>query len=93
MQEFCLLTPDEFNAIYEEWKAEQEDIVHGQWERCREICYYILRPYAKKSLRRTDVMRFSWDSPTTGGRVKMTKKQKERDRKEFEQLKELWKDE
>lgn len=93
MREFCLLTPGEFNAIYEEWRSEQEDIVQGQWERCREICYHILKPYAKKSLRKTDIMRFTWDSPAAGCRMKMTKEQKEQDRKQFEELKELWKDE
>ena len=91
VQEFCLLTPAEFNAIYEEWKSEQEDITRGQWERCREICYHIIRPYAKKTLRKTDIMRFAWDSPSSNGTKKLTEEQKEANRKKFEELKELWK--
>ena len=91
VQEFCQLTPKEFNAIYEEWTSEQENIVRGEWERCREICYHILRPYAKKSLKRTDVMRFSWDGKCDTRSAKKTEQQKEADKKRFEELKELWK--
>ena len=48
VKEFSELTPTEFNAIYKEWQSRQEDNERGRWERCRWICYYALKPYAKK---------------------------------------------
>lgn len=89
-----MLTPSEFEAIYKEWEAGQEDTERGAWERCRWICYYALKPYAKKCLKPEDVLRFGWDGMTMpGSRTKMTKEELETDKKEFEKLMDLWKDE
>lgn len=90
-QDFAQLTPEEFNSAYEAWLDEHNASARGEWERCRWICYFILKPYAKKSLRPTDIFKFEWDKPK--GRGKMTKQEREAERKEFERLKELWKDE
>lgn len=89
-----MLTPPEFDAIYDAWKSEREDNDRGKWERCRWICYYALKPYAKKGLKPEDVLKFGWDgSHGTGGSKKMTESELEADKKEFERLLELWKDE
>ncbi len=90
MEDFCRLTPGEFDAIYGEWRTGQDSAMQGEWERCRWICYFILKPYAKKSLRPTDIFTFDWNHQ---GRQKMTKEEREAEKKEYERLKELWKDE
>lgn len=89
IDDFRRLTPGEFDAIYGEWRTGQDSIIHGEWERCRWICYFILKTYAKKTLKPTDIFSFDWDNH---GR-KMTKEEREAEKKEFERLKELWKDE
>lgn len=95
VSDFSRMTPTEFNAIYKEWQSRQEDNERGRWERCRWICYYALKPYAKNGLKPEDVLRFGWDGGmnTGGSKTKMTKEELEADKKEFEKLMELWKDE
>lgn len=88
--DFCRLTPGEFDAIYGEWRKGQESHIQGEWERCRWICYYILKPYARKSLKPTDVFSFDWDGQ---GKRKKTREEREAEKEEFKRLKELWKDE
>lgn len=92
--EFSGLTPDEFNAIYKEWHSAREADERGRWERCRWICYYAIRPYAKKDLRPEQVLKFGWDGGMRGASTpKKTKEELEADWKEYECLLELWKDE
>ena len=91
--EFSGLTPDEFSAIYKEWQSAREADERGRWERCRWICYYAIRPYAKKDLRPEQVLKFGWDGIRGASAPKKTKEELEADRKEFERLLELWKDE
>lgn len=95
VSDFSRMTPTEFNAIYKEWQSRQEDNERGRWERCRWICYYALKPYAKKGLKPEDVLKFGWDKTQKSGvpKTKMTKAEQEDDMKEFKQLEELWKDE
>lgn len=94
VQEFTSLTPYEFDAIYKEWKSRQDDEDRGVWERCRWVCYYALKPYAKKGLKPEDVLKFGWDGEKRPDpKTKMTKEELEADKKEFEKLMELWKDE
>lgn len=90
-EEFRRLTPDEFNAVYKEWRDMADSEARGAWERCRWICWYILRPYAKRSFKRTDVMRFDWDGQT-GAPRRMTPEERAKEKEEFEKLQELWKD-
>lgn len=90
-QEFSILTPAEFEAIHAEWHAGREAEIRGEWERCRWICYYAIKPYAKESLHVTDVLKFGWDDSPGKGR-KMTKRQREAERKKIKKLIELWKD-
>lgn len=91
VDEFKKLTPDEFEAIHKEWRVRSDSEARGAWERCRWICYYILRPYAKRSLKRTDVMRFDWDAKPDGLR-KLTPEERAKEKEEFEELNKLWKD-
>lgn len=91
-QEFSILTPAEFEAIHAEWHAGREAEIRGEWERCRWICYYAIKPYAKESLHVTDVLKFGWDDSPGKGKRKMTKRQREAERKKIKKLIELWKD-
>lgn len=93
VRDFEVLTPEEFNAIYKEWRSGVDSETRGRWERCRWICYHILKPYAKRSLRPTDVMSFEWDGSGRGAKTKMTKEDLAKEKKEFEHLMEIWKDE
>lgn len=90
--DFCLLSPDEFNAIFEEWKLEQENVARGEWERCRWICYCMIRPYSKKGLRLTDIMKFEWDGKKSGG-SKPSKEEREAAEIQYQKCLKLWRDE
>jgi len=92
VQEFATLTPAEFDSIYNEWRDGKDSEARGEWERCRWICYYILKPYAKKSLRKTDVLKFEWDDQPAKGKKKMTKKERAEEKARFNEIMTLWKD-
>lgn len=92
VHDFSILTPSEFDAIYTEWRSGKDAEVQGEWARCRWICYHILKPYAAKTLRVTDVLKFEWDKTPAKGTGKMTKKQRTAENKKFKELLELWKD-
>lgn len=90
--DFRLLTPDEFNAVFDEWRLEQDNVVKGEWERCRWMCYCMIRPYSKKSLRLTDIMKFEWDGKT-GETSNPSKEDREAAEHRYEELLKLWADE
>ncbi|MGN1211752.1 MAG: hypothetical protein ACI4TM_08695 [Candidatus Cryptobacteroides sp.] len=90
--DFCMLTPEEFNAIYDEWRLEQDSIIKGEWERCRWVCYCMIRPYSKRNLRLTDIMKFDWDGRPSES-VQLTKEERDAQERKYEELLKLWEDE
>lgn len=61
IDDFCRCTPSEFAAIFEQWRLAAERSSRLSWEQARMICWAAVSPYAKKSLRPSDVMAFPWD--------------------------------
>ncbi len=84
------MTPKEFGATYEAWNRLQTVRRQERWEQVRWMCYYAVRPYAKRGLRPADVLSFEWDGQAS---KKRTKEEKEAAAKRFHELMELWKDE
>lgn len=82
------MTPHEFGAVYDAWNGLQTVRRQERWEQVRWMCYYSVRPYAKKGLKPADVLRFEWEGQTR----KRTKEEKEAEDKRFHELLELWKD-
>lgn len=58
LDDFDRLTPDEFADVYQAWERSH---LREPWEQVRFLACSNLQPWSKKSLKVTDVCRFSWD--------------------------------
>lgn len=58
------LTPDEFNAVYEEWNMLETARYRAGWEQARFMAHCALLPNAKRGFKPTDLVRFDWDKDT-----------------------------
>ncbi len=61
--DFCALTPDEFNAVCQEWHRRQTELYRSDWERTRFIAFYSTLPHAKDpdNFRMHDLVKFEWE--------------------------------
>ena len=48
--DFCAITPEEFNHIYRAYSEERTAQYQDSWERMRMLATIIIQPYAKKGL-------------------------------------------
>ena len=48
--DFCAITPEEFNHIYRAYSEERTAQYQDSWERMRTLATNIIQPYAKKGL-------------------------------------------
>lgn len=88
--DFSALTPTQFDAIYEEWRAGQDNKVKAGWEQTRYIMWAVLKPYSKKkNLKTTDILPFHWDK-SNKPKKKMTKAEREESLRELEYYDKLW---
>ncbi len=90
IDDFSALTPAQFDAIYTEWRAEQDNEVKAGWEQTRSIMWAVLKPYSKKkNLKPTDILPFPWDN-SNKPKKKMTKAEREESLRELEYYDKLW---
>jgi len=61
-KEFLELTPNEFNAIYEQWNTWETYCHQTSWEQTRFMAHCTILPHVKKGISPTDLIRFDWDS-------------------------------
>lgn len=87
LQDFDRCTPLEFEKIFEMWHESKQLALRTSWEQTRLLACCILQPYAKKELRATDVMEFEWDKPESKGPAKKTRKEREAEKRRYEQVK------
>jgi len=59
LADFDALTPEEFAEVYGAWERSH---LREPWEQVRFLACSNLQPWSKKSLKVTDVCRFSWDN-------------------------------
>ncbi len=88
LNDFLLMTPREFSAVYEAWNEHQTLLRQERWEQIRWICFYSIKPYSKKGLRPENVLSFGWGGNKAG--KKRTKAEKKQEQKEFKKLVKLW---
>ena len=61
VDDFCLCTPHEFQAVYEGWAEAKKRRERCAWERTRMQCTCMLQPYSRHRLEPQDVLKFTWD--------------------------------
>lgn len=89
LQDFDRCTPLEFEKIFEIWHENQQAAVRISWEQTRQLAVCMLQPWAKKTLKETDVMQFPWDEPEAKKkpRRKKTRAELEAERQHYEDVK------
>ncbi|WP_348689990.1 hypothetical protein [Paramuribaculum intestinale] len=87
--DFCELTPAEFSEALTTRQRLRESGERAEWERARMMCMCILQPYAKNTLKATDVMQFPWEG---GDGERATRRQltREEEMAEFERAKKAY---
>lgn len=82
--EFAALTPEEFNAIAEQWHANDTRHYRSGWEQARFVALCCLTPYSKRALKPTDIIRFDWETlPEKNNTPLPSKEDFERLKKEY----------
>ena len=59
--DFCAITPEEFNNIYRAYSEERTAHYQDSWERMRMFATIIIQPYAKKGLTPQKLLSFPWE--------------------------------
>lgn len=59
--DFCAITPEEFNNIYRAYSEERTTQYQDSWERMRMLATIIIQPYAKKGLTPQKLLSFPWE--------------------------------
>ena len=59
--DFCAITPEEFNHIYRAYSEERTAQYQDSWERMRMFATIIIQPYAKKGLTPQKLLSFPWE--------------------------------
>ncbi len=61
--DFCRLTPTEFDHVYREFKNLQDAEYKDNWERMRLLATITIQPHLKKKVTAKKVLPLSWDKP------------------------------
>lgn len=59
--DFCAITPEEFNHIYRAYSEERTAQYQDSWERMRMLATIIIQPYAKNGLTPQKLLSFPWE--------------------------------
>lgn len=84
--DFCGLTPDEFQEVYDAYHDKEEMRYHGDWERIRMLAAIVIQPYSKKKISPQKLLPFPWEKEhekKLSGHPQLTK---EEDLRRFENL-------
>lgn len=60
--DFCRQTPEEFEAVSEQWSTYNESLVRQSWERMRLATTIIVQPHIRKRMTPHDLLPFTWDN-------------------------------
>lgn len=64
-QDFEALYTDEWDAACQAWSTQRQNMRQEEWERNRWLAACMLQPWAKKSLKPTDLVLFPWENNKT----------------------------
>lgn len=60
--DFCRLTREEFQHIYDAYQERQESEYHIEWERMRMLAAIVIQPHCKKKITPQKLLPFPWES-------------------------------
>ncbi len=63
LDDFLSLTPQEFEAINEAWRKNEEEHDKVEWERMRMLACITIQPHVKGHMRPQKLLPFPWEKP------------------------------
>jgi hypothetical protein len=61
--DFCRLTPVEFEYIYKEYQDKRESDYKDEWGRMRMLAAIVIQPHVKQRVTPGKLLPFPWESP------------------------------
>ena len=65
LNDFCHLTPNEWQAVAEAHTTHAEQRMHDDWERMRLLATISIQPHVKNKVTPTRLLPLPWDNATT----------------------------
>ena len=65
LNDFCHLTPNEWQAVAEAHTTHAEQCMHDDWERMRLLATISIQPHVKNKVTPTRLLPLPWDNATT----------------------------
>ena len=62
--DFCLLTPDEFQAVLDAYSEAEERHSHDLWECMRRLAAISVSPFSKSRVDPKKLLKFPWEKQT-----------------------------
>lgn len=59
--DFCICTPDEFDAIYTAWRDMRDSDTQDAWERMRLLATITVQPHTKAKIKAHTLLPLPWD--------------------------------
>ena len=84
--DFCRLTPIEFEHIYKEFRDKQDADYKDDWARMRMLAAIVIQPHLKKKVTPQKLLPFPWEGATKKQRDKAQELTAAESMKRFEEL-------
>lgn len=84
LDDFCQLTPTEFDAVCKAWQEQREQTMQDDWERMRLHATITIQPHLKSKIIPERLLPFPWEKSTK--KAEAPKVSAEEARKRFERL-------
>lgn len=84
--DFCAITPEEFNHIYRAYSEERTAQYQDSWERMRLLAAILLQPHVKENVTPQKILFFPWEKKKPEPTKAATAVSKEDALKRFEEV-------
>ena len=74
--DFCALSPAEFNQVHRSWAERERERLHGDWERTRVMATIFVQPHLKKTVDPRKLLPLPWDAKPKKGPVKKSTRER-----------------
>lgn len=68
--DFCRLTPDEFNSVFKAYLDQEQSQHKDNWERMRMLACITIQPHVKNKLTPQKLLPLSWDNRRKSNKAK-----------------------
>lgn len=86
LDDFCALSPDEFNQVHKAHIDAEIERLHGDWDRMRTQTTYLMQPHFNKQLDAKKLMPFPWEKEQKKKAPSSTEKRRQELAERFKDL-------